>query len=104
MATGQIFFKKSSFFIESHPYLPIIYRYLFNFWLYFGVGLFGIATLVWIKILSLAKLSTIYPMQSLAYVVVAILSYYLFSEKISLLNALGIAVIIFGLFLVAQEK
>lgn len=104
MAIGQIFFKKSSIFIESHLDLPIVFRYLYNYWFFFGLASFGIATFVWIKILSLAKLSTVYPMQSLAYVVVAILSYYIFGEKLHFINAIGIAVIILGIFLASQGK
>jgi len=104
MVAGQIFFKKSSIFIEAHPDLSVITRYLYNYWFYLGLCFFGVATLIWIKILSLAKLSAVYPMQSLAYVAVAILSYYIFGEKLGLLNILGIAVIIVGIFLVSQGK
>jgi drug/metabolite transporter (DMT)-like permease len=104
MAVGQIFFKKSSIFIESHSSFPIIFRYLYNYWFFFGLAFFGIATIIWIKILSLAKLSSVYPMQSLAYVAVAILSYYIFGEKLGIVNVLGIGVIIVGIFLVSQGK
>ncbi len=104
MSLGQILFKKSSLFIESHLDLAIIYRYILNYWFLLGLTSFGVATLVWIKILSMAKLSAVYPMQSLAYIIVAFLSYYLFGEKISFINSLGIMIIIFGVFLASQGK
>lgn len=102
MAIGQIFFKKSSFFIESNSELGVFTRYLYNFWLYAGILAFGIATLIWIKILSFGKISAVYPLQSIAYVLVAILAFFIFGEKISALNALGILVIIAGIFLVTR--
>lgn len=89
MSVGQILFKKSSIFINLHPDLSIIYRYLYNYWFFLGITSFGIATFVWVKILSMAKLSSVYPMQSLAYIVVAFLSYYLFAEKVSFVNSIG---------------
>ena len=104
MATGQIFFKKSSIFIELNPQLPILLKYLYNAWFYAGIFAFGIATIVWIKILSLAKLSSVYPMQSVAYIIVAILAYFIFGEKINTYNAIGIALIIVGIFFVSQGK
>ena len=104
MTLGQIFFKKSSIFIESHQDIPLISRYLYNHFFFFGLFSFGMATLIWIKILGMAKISTVYPMQSLAYVFVAIISYYLFQEKLSFINSIGIIVIILGVFLMAHNK
>lgn len=103
MAIGQILFKKSSLFIESHQELPIILKYLYNTWFCGGILAFGIATIVWVKILSLAKLSTVYPMQSVAYIIVAILAYFIFGEKITILNIVGISIIIIGVFLISQK-
>lgn len=104
MVVGQLLFKKSSIFIESHLNLPILLRYLYNYWFFFGLAAFGVATILWIKILSLAKLSSVYPMQSLAYVAIAVLSYFLFGEKLGTLNILGIALVILGIFFIAQGK
>lgn len=103
MALGQILFKKSSLFIEAHGDLPFLLRYLYNTWLYAGVLIFGTATLVWIKILSLEKLSMVYPMQSIAYILVAIASFYLFGERLSLINFAGIITIIIGVILISQR-
>ncbi len=104
MAAGQICFKKSSLFIESNQQLPVLFRYIYNFWFYIGIFAFGVATIVWIKILSLAKLSSVYPMQSIAYILVAILAYFIFGEKINAYTIIGIALIISGIFFVSQGK
>jgi drug/metabolite transporter (DMT)-like permease len=104
MAIGQICFKKSSVFIETNPQLPILLRYVYNLWFYIGISAFGIATIIWIKVLSLAKLSSVYPMQSFAYIIVAILAYFVFGEKINAYNIIGITLIIAGIFFVSQGK
>lgn len=104
MSIGQIFFKKSSLFIEENTNLVLIQKYLLNYWFWLGISSFGIATLVWIKILSLAKLSTIYPMQSICYIVVAILAFFIFQEKLNALNIVGIFIIMLGVFLISQGK
>lgn len=103
MAIGQILFKKSSLFIESHQELPVILKYLYNTWFCGGILAFGIATIIWVKILSLAKLSTVYPMQSVAYIIVAILAYFIFGEKITLNTIIGTLIIIVGIILITQK-
>lgn len=103
MSIGQIFFKKSSIFIETNTHLPIILKYLYNIWFFVGILSFGVATIVWIKVLSLAKISQVYPMQSFAYIIVAILAYFIFGEKINIYTILGTAVIIIGLFIISQK-
>jgi drug/metabolite transporter (DMT)-like permease len=103
MVIGQIFFKKAGIFLNDHEGYGFFEKFLLNIWLYFGLFTFGIATLVWVKLLSIAKLSTVYPMQSFAYVLIAIISFFFFGEKISLTNSIGIGVIILGVFLVAQR-
>jgi uncharacterized membrane protein len=103
MAIGQIFFKKSSIFIEQNPQLPFLMKYLQNFWLYGGLSIFGVATLLWIKTMSLGKLSTLYPIQSIAYILVAIFAFFIFEEKLNFTNMLGMLVIIAGVFLVSQK-
>ncbi len=103
MALGQILFKKSSLFIEAHGDMPLLLRYLHNTWLYAGVFIFGTATLIWIKILSLEKLSMVYPMQSIAYILVAVASFYIFGERLSAINLVGIITIIIGVILISQR-
>jgi uncharacterized membrane protein len=104
MSVGQIFFKKSSIFIEDHTYLNIVQKYFYNHWFLSGVFVFGIATFVWVKVLSLTKLSTIYPIQSICYVIVAVLAFFVFGEKITFINSLGILIIILGVLLISQGK
>jgi drug/metabolite transporter (DMT)-like permease len=104
MAFGQILFKKSGLLIQAHPEYSLIKKYVLNYWLISGVSLFVIATFIWVKILSIAKLSTVYPMQSFAYILVAVASYFIFGEKLSFISITGIGFIMLGIFLISQGK
>jgi drug/metabolite transporter (DMT)-like permease len=62
-----------------------------------------IAALAWILALSKSELSYIYPVAALSYVFVALLSFLIFHEDVTLLRWLGIAVICLGVFLVSRS-
>lgn len=65
-----------------------------------GVIFFGTSFLMWVKVLTKADLSTAYPMVSLGYVLVAVLSFILFHESFSTSKIAGIAFIVIGAFLI----
>ena len=103
MSTGQIFFKKAALFINAHSELNIVKQYLFNPYFILGVATFGIATLTWTKILTTMKLSIAYPLMSLSYIFTAIGAYYIFNEKLSYINIIGILLIIAGVALLSAK-
>ena len=58
---------------------------------------------IWIIALSQVEVSIAYPMLSVGYVVNAAAAWYLFGETLSQARLAGIAVIIFGVYLVAKS-
>ncbi|MCJ8014417.1 EamA family transporter [Paenibacillus sp. KQZ6P-2] len=67
-----------------------------------GLCLYGLATLLWFAVLSRLPLSVAYPLQSLAYVLALIPAYFLFHETMSITKIAGVAVIIFGAYLIVK--
>jgi len=67
-----------------------------------GCALFAVATIVWFYALSRYDLSRVYPLQSLAYVMGAIVGMIFFKETISTWQWLGMLFIIGGAALVAK--
>jgi len=67
-----------------------------------GYILYGISSLSWLIILSRVELSLAYPMISIGYVLVVILSRVLFDEHVTLLRFAGTLVICFGVFLMSR--
>jgi drug/metabolite transporter (DMT)-like permease len=68
-----------------------------------GFILYLVASLVWIVILSRVPLSFAYPMVSLAYVVVVVLSKFLFHEDVGMMRLAGTFVICCGVFLISRS-
>ena len=67
-----------------------------------GLGLYAASSLLWLTVLSRAPLSVAYPMLSLGYVGVALLSRWLFAEPLSPLKVWGILLVCTGVALLAQ--
>ncbi|SHI50612.1 SMR family transporter [Lutispora thermophila] len=64
-----------------------------------GLILFGSSFLLWIKVLTKADLSYAYPMVSLGYILVALLSKLLFNEAFTFNKIIGIGMIVSGVFI-----
>jgi undecaprenyl phosphate-alpha-L-ara4N flippase subunit ArnE len=60
--------------------------------------------LLWLKILKKLPLSKAYPLNSLSYLIIPLISETLFPEKLSLHNYAGVLLIVTGLILTGQEK
>lgn len=98
LATGQILWKLGMDKMDGFNIVSII----LNPDIISGVALYGLATLLWLYILSKEELSFAYPLQSITYVLGTILAIFVFHENVSLLRWLGIATIIIGATLVAK--
>ncbi|MEK6941065.1 MAG: transporter [Nanoarchaeota archaeon] len=66
-----------------------------------GVVLYGLSGIIWIVVLSKLDLSMAYPLVSVSYVLVALLSKFLFKENISKLRWVSIIVIMIGVSIVS---
>lgn len=65
-----------------------------------GLVFFGLSFLLWVAVLAKVQLSYAYPMVSLGYIVVSILSYLIFNESFTLNKVIGIGTIIIGVFII----
>ncbi|MBI5798180.1 4-amino-4-deoxy-L-arabinose transferase [Candidatus Woesearchaeota archaeon] len=67
-----------------------------------GLFLYILGSLGWLFVLSKAHLSLAYPALSLGYVFVAVLSWFLFADHLSLLRIVGLGIIVGGVFLLSR--
>jgi len=81
---------------SSHSVIVNIFYKIFDPYIFFGAVTYFLSFVLWIYILSKNKVSFVYPLMSLSYVAVMILSGYFFSEKVTLYQWLGASLIIFG--------
>lgn len=101
LVTGQILWKLAVAGIEQWSVSTLIGVILSPLFIG-GAALYVIATGIWLVILSKLPLSVAYPSQSIGYIFGAILALFIFKETISLTQWGGMAIIIFGVYLVAK--
>lgn len=82
---------------------PIFLNLLREPWVIFGFLAYGTSFLFWLKVLSEMELSKAYPMLSLGYPVIFLLSGALFGESLTLAKFLGSALIVSGLAFIAKS-
>jgi drug/metabolite transporter (DMT)-like permease len=74
-----------------------------NVYIISGILLYGLSALFWIYAISKIQLSYAYPMVSLGYVIVFVLSYFIFNEPINVLRVSGLIAIIIGVLMIAKS-
>jgi drug/metabolite transporter (DMT)-like permease len=67
-----------------------------------GLLLYGIATIIWLYVISKIPFSIAYPFQSLSYAMGVVVAYFIFKENIDLSQWIGVLVIIVGVYLIAK--
>jgi drug/metabolite transporter (DMT)-like permease len=92
-ATAQVLWKHATNALGEHPSL---FALLTNIPLIAGLAVYGVGSILMIVALKHGELSVLYPLISLNYVWVAILSVMLFQETMNPLKIAGICVIMAG--------
>jgi drug/metabolite transporter (DMT)-like permease len=72
-------------------------------WLWAALACYGLSVIVWLVGLSRVPVSQAYPLLSLGYVLNVGLAWWLLGETPNVLRVAGIAVIVFGVVLVAKS-
>jgi uncharacterized membrane protein len=98
---GQIFFKAGVKGVKISFNLSIIKIFLTPYVLS-GLFCYALSTAVFLKVLSQEKLSYAYPMISLTYPIVLLLSYFIFKESIPVWRWFGILLIMIGVYFVGR--
>ena len=68
-----------------------------------GFALYGVASALWLRVLSELELSLAYPIVSLSYAFSLIAGKWLFHDELSLIRITGVALIILGAFVVSRS-
>ncbi len=72
-------------------------------WLWLALGCYGLSVIVWLVGLSRVPVSQAYPLLSMGYVINVGLAWWLLGEVPNAQRVVGIAVIVFGVVLVARS-
>jgi len=108
-SVAQIFLKKGmlscecSFSNEPSNIIPLIKALAFNPFLIGGVALHILALITWLYVLKHVEVSYAYPFISMGFVVVLLLSYFVFNENINFFRILGVIFIMTGIIIVGRS-
>jgi drug/metabolite transporter (DMT)-like permease len=72
-----------------------------SWYMWLGIILYGIATILWLKVLSAMPLSIAYPAQSMAYVMGIFFAYLFFGEPITISKVIGSLLIACGVVVIS---
>ncbi len=99
-AAAQIFFKLGANAVEKATPVQI----LTNPTLMFGYSLYGVSTILLVLALRKGQLSILYPIISLTYVWVALLSMLIFKETLNVYKAIGLAIVVAGVAVLGRDQ
>ncbi len=102
MAVGQLLFKQAALAGQGLPLMSAMMRFLHQPIFYGAVGLYGLATLFWLWLLTRYSLALAYPFAVLAVVFVPLLEKFLFQQKLGVSYWLGLSLIIGGVLVIVQ--
>jgi drug/metabolite transporter (DMT)-like permease len=103
---GQLLMKRGMQIIGAFPLADILTKLIpmiLNPFVFLGLAAFGVSSVFWLAVLSRLDLSLVYPMVSIGYIFVAIFSWALLGEQLTMVRWLGIAVICAGVFLISRS-
>lgn len=94
MSFGQVLYKFSAAAInKSGTFLE--FRAMQYFLL--AVAVYGATSIIWVWILQRTQLSKIYPFMALSFIIVPLLSYFFFNEKLTPQYVMGVLIIMLGI-------
>ncbi|MEE9338680.1 MAG: EamA family transporter [Methylococcaceae bacterium] len=97
ISIGQILFKLAAEAFPKNFTFNEVFGFIVNKYFLLALVIYGVATVLWIYALRLVPLNVAYPMMSLAFVIVPVLSYFFLFEALEYKTLIGTAVIILGL-------
>ncbi|MEM1535239.1 MAG: SMR family transporter [Candidatus Pacearchaeota archaeon] len=104
---GQISLKYGLFQIGLISLRDMFFSKFFNIifqpFIFLGILLYAFSMFLWLVAISKLELSFAYPLLSIGYIIVAILSFIIFKENITLIRWTGIILIVIGCFLLTKS-
>jgi drug/metabolite transporter (DMT)-like permease len=96
ICTGQLLFKVSGAYLATGA-SPFTLKFLVTFGV--ALGIYGVATVLWIFVLKSVPLTRAYPFMALSFLIVPLASIVLFAESVRPLYFAGITLIVAGILL-----
>jgi multidrug transporter EmrE-like cation transporter len=99
LAVGQLLFKKVGLSISGQPLIEGLLMIARQPTLYVALTLYGMATALWIWILSRVPLAVAYPWVAVGVAIVPILGWWLFGERLNAIFWVGVGFVLVGIII-----
>jgi undecaprenyl phosphate-alpha-L-ara4N flippase subunit ArnE len=103
LVTAQLLLSKTLIHFKNGISIRYVLSFLQDKFLWMAICSVGIASVMWMYVISFQKLSIAYPMISFSYVLMTIATRFIKHEPISLGKSIGIALICAGVFFLFQK-
>ena len=100
LSVGQLLLKRAALQVADETALAAILKLSFSPTLWVALILYGVATVLWILILRTVPLSLAYPFVALGFVLLPLLSWWLYDEKLGMSLLAGTGLIVCGVLVV----
>ena len=104
---GQLFMKRGVNSIGNidlkQLFSPRIFSIVFQKYVFVGIILYIMASIIWLAVLSKTELSFAYPLIGIGYIFTSVLAWFFFGEKLTLIRFLGILLICSGVYLIVLK-
>lgn len=100
---GQLLLKRASMAgIADANVVTSTARSLVSPWFIGGAGSLGMSAVLWVGVLKKIPLTVVHPLTGVVFILVPVISHFLWDEPLPPLRLLGIAIIMVGVYLVAR--
>ena len=103
-AAAQMLLKLGSAGVDTSSAFALIWSMATNWPLILGLSLYGLSMVLFVHALRNEQLSLLYPLISLTYIWVTLLSIFFLHESISAWKVAGVLVIVFGVGLLGRDN
>lgn len=107
-AAAQLMLKQGmnsigAFSVGSEPILALVFRIIFNPFVFFGLMIFVVSMGSHLFVLSRVDVSFAFPFLSIAYVLVAVYAHFFMSETLTFNHIVGIGLIVGGTVFISMK-
>jgi drug/metabolite transporter (DMT)-like permease len=102
LCIGQILFKLAAEKLDKTSGICYFVLSLVSWQLMLALAIYGVATFIWVYLLSEVPLSRAFPFNALAFVIVPVLGWWLFDEAIGRDYVIGMVLIGLGLYFIVR--
>jgi len=104
LTSGQVLFKHVAISTPPMTSLHSLFLLFTNIWFIVSIVVYASATLLWIYLLQSIELSLAYPFVALGFILIPLISLFLFKEPINYTYIIGVGFIIIGLSIILKSQ